>query len=257
MAARLNFRTILLSSRKGPVVRLTLNRPRADNRVNQAMASELAQAVQTINQDESVRVVVLAGRGRAFSAGWERLRVRSGEQLASYQAASAIASIQRPVVAALNGDAVGQGLEIALAADIRIASAQARFSMPQLQYGILPWDGGTQRLPRLVGRAHALSLLLTGATIDAAEALRIGLVSRVVDPAALAGATDELVGQIAAGAPIAAQYAKEIVLKGMDMPLDQALHLEADLNILLHGTRDRREGVRSFLERRPPRFRGR
>jgi len=221
------------------------------------MASELAQAVQTINQDESVRVVVLAGRGQVFSAGWERLRVRSVGELASYQAASAIASIQRPVVAALNGDAVGQGLELALAADIRIASTEAQFSMPQLQYGILPWDGGTQRLPRLVGRAHALSLLLTGVMIDAAEALRIGLVGHVVDPAALADATDELVGQIAAGAPIAAQYAKETVLKGMDLPLNQALHLEADLNILLHGTRDRREGIRSFFERRPPRFRGR
>ena len=256
MAARLNFRTVLLS-RKGPVARLTLNRPRAENRVNQAMALELAQAVQTINQDESVRVVVLAGRGQAFSAGWERLRVRSAGELAPYQAASSIALIQRPVVASLNGDAVGQGLEVALAADIRIASTTARFSMPQLQYGILPWDGGTQRLPRLVGRAHALSLLLTGVMIDAAEALRIGLVSRVVDPAALDDATDEVVGQIAAGAPIAAQYAKETVAKGMDMPLDQALRLEADLNILLHATRDRREGIRSFRERRPPRFRGR
>ena len=124
LAARLTFRTVLLS-RKGPVARLTLNRPRAENRVNRVMASELAQAVQTINQDESVRVVVLAGRGQVFSAGWERLRVRSVGELASYQAASAIASIQRPVVATLNGDAVGQGLELALAADIRIASTEA------------------------------------------------------------------------------------------------------------------------------------
>lgn len=221
------------------------------------MALELAQVVQTINQDESVRVVVLTGSGRAFSVGWERLRVRSAGELAPYQAASAIALIHSPVVAVLNGDAVGQGLELALAADIRITSAAARFSMPQLQYGIIPWDGGTQRLPRLVGRAHALSLLLTGVTIDASEALRIGLVSRVVEPESLAAATDEVVGQIAAGAPIAAQYAKETVAKGMDMPLDQALRLEADLNILLHGTRDRREGLRSFQERRPPRFHGR
>lgn len=239
------------------MARLTLNRPRAENRVNQTMALELAHAVQTINQDESMHVVVLTGRGRAFSAGWERLRVRSAAELAAHQAASAIALIQRPVVAVLNGDAVGQGLELALAADIRIASTAARFSMPQLRYGVLPWDGGTQRLPRLVGRAHALSLLLTGVTIDAAEALRIGLVSRVVDPADLDAATDEVVGQIAAGAPIAAQYVKETVAKGMDMPLGQALRLEADLNILLHATRDRREGIRSFRERRPPRFRGR
>ena len=112
-------------------------------------------------------------------------------------------------------------------------------------------------MPRLVGRAHALSLLLTGAMIDAAEAVRIGLVSRRVDPVDLAAVTDEVVDQLAAGAPIAAQYAKETVTKGMDMPLEQALRLEADLNILLHGTRDRREGIRSFLELRSPRFRGR
>ncbi len=250
-----NFKTILLS-REGTKVRIVLNRPRADNRVNPSMSAELAQAVQLINQDDSIRVVTLTGKGRSFSSGWERIRFGSAEELARRRAAGAIARIQKPVVAAINGDAIGQGLELALAADIRIAAATARFGMPQVRFGVMPWDGGTQRLPRLVGRAHALSLLLTGAVIDGSEALRIGLVHQVVGPLELEAATDAAVEQIASTAPVAERYAKETVMKGMDMTLEQGMHLEADLNILLHGTGDRAEGIRSFLERRPPRFRG-
>ena len=225
--------------------------------MNRAMADELSQVAELVNQDDSIRVLAVAGRGDTFSTGWERLRVRSAEELAGYQAANAVALIEKPVVAAINGDAIGQGLELALAADIRIATATARFAMPQLRYGVVPWDGGTQRLPRLVGRAHALALLLTGAVVDAAEAFRMGLISRAVEPKEFQAVVDDVVGQIAAAAPVALRYAKETVTKGMDMTLDQALHLEADLNILLHSTRDRSEGLRSFLERRPPRFRGR
>lgn len=249
------FKTILLSM-EGPKARIVLNRPRAGNRVNPTMVEELAQAVQLINQDDSIRVVTLMGKGQCFSSGWERIRFGSAEELARHQAAAAIARIQKPVVAAINGDAIGQGLELALAADIRIAAATAHFGMPQVRFGVMPWDGGTQRLPRLVGRAYALSLLLTGAVIDASEALRIGLVHQVVDPQELESATDAAATQIASAAPVAERYAKETVMKGMDMTLEQGLRLEADLNILLHSTGDRAEGIHSFLERRPPRFKG-
>ena len=220
------------------------------------MAEELAQAAELVNQDESVRVATLSGKGQTFSYGWERLRARSRGELGTYQAAAAIAAIQIPVIAAINGDASGQGLELALAADIRIAVTTARMGMPQVHYGVLPWDGGTQRLPRLVGRTHALELLLTGNHVDAAQAFRMGLLSQVVEPQELPTVVEHVAGQIAALAPVAARYAKESVAKGMDMTLHQALRLEADLNILLHGTGDRSEGIRSFLERRPPRFRG-
>ena len=249
------FKTILLS-REGLKARIVLNRPRAGNRVSPTMVEELAQTAEIINQDDSIRVVTLIGKGQSFSSGWERIHFGSAEELARRRAAGAIARIQKPVVAAINGDAIGQGLELALAADIRIAAATAHFGMPQVRFGVMPWDGGTQRLPRLVGRAHALSLLLTGAVIDTREALRIGLVQQVVEPQELDAATDAAAEQIASAAPVAERYAKETVMKGMDMTLEQGLHLEADLNILLHSTGDRAEGIRSFLERRPPRFQG-
>ena len=221
------------------------------------MALELAELAEAANRDDAVRVVVLSGRGSAFSSGWEAVRVRSSDQLQSLRAAASIARIEKPVIAAINGDAVGQGLELALAADLRIAARGARFGLPHLSKGAMPWDGGTQRLPRIVGRAKALELLLTGEIIDAEEARRIGLVSQTVEPEELKALVDRVATQIAGAAPIAARYAKEAVTAGTDIPLADGMRLEADLSILLHATRDRAEGIRSFFERRPPRFRGR
>ncbi len=247
----------LQSHRRGPQLRITLNRPRAANRVNAQMALELAELAEAANRDDAIRVVVLSGRGSAFSSGWEAVRVRSSDQLQGLRAASSIARIEKPVIAAINGDAVGQGLELALAADLRIAARGARLGMPHLSRGAIPWDGGTQRLPRLIGRARALEMLLTGEIIDAEEARRIGLVGQTVEPEDLKAAVDRVADQIARAAPVAARYAKEAVAKATDIPLDDGMRLEADLSILLHTTRDRAEGIRSFLERRPPRFRGR
>ena len=246
----------LQSNRRGPQFRIALNRPRAANRVNAQMALELAELAEAANRDDAIRVVVLSGRGRTFSSGWEAVRVRTSAQQ-SLQAAAAIARIEKPVVAAINGDAVGQGLELALAADLRIAARGARLGMPHLSRGAIPWDGGTQRLPRLIGRAKALEMLLTGEIIDAEEARRIGLVSQVVEPEDLNAVVDQVADQIARAAPIAARYAKEAVAKATYIPLDDGMRLEADLSILLHSTKDRAEGIRSFLERRQPRFRGR
>jgi enoyl-CoA hydratase/carnithine racemase len=174
----------------------------------------------------------------------------------AYRPAAAIAAIEQPVIAAINGDALGLGLEIALSCDIRLASAKARFTMPQVPKGLIPTDGGTQRLPRIIGRGKALELLLTAETITAAEALAIGLVSKVVPADVLAGEVANLAETIAAKGPIALRYLKEAVLKGLDMTLEQGLKLEADLYFLLHTTSDRTEGIKSFLEKRKPKYKG-
>jgi enoyl-CoA hydratase/carnithine racemase len=167
-----------------------------------------------------------------------------------------VAGIDRPVIAAVDGDALGLGLEIALSCDIRIASEKARFGLPQVARGRIPLDGGTQRLPRIIGRGKAMELLLTAETISADEALEIGLVSKVVPPEALAGEVDKLAETIAAKGPIALRYLKEVVNKGLDMTLEQGLRLEADLYFLLHTTADRTEGIKSYLEKRPPKYKG-
>ena len=164
--------------------------------------------------------------------------------------------MEKPVIAALSGDALDQGLELALACDVRVASLDARLGMTQLARGLLPWDGGTQRLPRLVGRAAATEMLLTGATLDAARALEIGLVNESVDPDRVAERAAEIAATVASHGPIAARYTKELVHDGLDMTLDQGLRLEADLNFLLQSTADRAEGVASFLERRGAVYRG-
>lgn len=220
------------------------------------MVEELSLAAALVNQDDSVRAVTITGSGTTFSSGWEPFRLSSPGELSRYQGARVIASIQVPVVAAINGDAIGQGLELALAADLRIAVSSARFAMPQVSHGLLPWDGGTQRLARIVGRPCAMEMLLTGESLDAQTALRKGLVNRVVEPEELNEAVEDILERILAGAPIAVAYAKEAVREGMDLVLGQGLRLEADLNILLHSTRDRAEGLRSFSERRAPVFRG-
>ena len=157
-----------------------------------------------------------------------------------------------PVLVALNGDATGSGLELALAGDLRVCVPSAKFSFPGLERGAMPKDGGTQRLPRLVGPAWAKDMLLTGRSVDANEALSIGLVNRVSED--ITETIAELSAQITGGSPIGVRYAKEAVGKGIDLTLEQGLRLEADLNVILQSTSDRSEGLRSFLEKRPPKF---
>jgi len=173
-----------------------------------------------------------------------------------YNVASAVASIDRPVLAAINGDALGWGLELALSCDIRLASHTARFGLPQVAFGLIPMDGGTQRLPRIVGRGKALELIFTARTIGAEEALAVGLVSQVVLRENLAAEAEALARTIAGKAPIALRYIKEAVNKGLDLTLEQGLRLEADLYFLLHTTTDRTEGIRAFQEKKSPHFKG-
>jgi enoyl-CoA hydratase/carnithine racemase len=178
--------------------------------------------------------------------------------LEQLRVADAIASLPMPVVVSINGDALDHGLEIALAGDLRITVAEARFGLTDLaKKGSFPWDGGTQRLPRLVGPAWARDMILTSRVIDAAQALDLGLVNRLVVAAELEQETRHTAEAISRGGPIAVRYAKEAINKGMDLSLAQGLRLEADLNIILQSTADRAEGLRSFTEKRTPRFSGR
>jgi len=239
---------------------ITLNRPEQGHAVNARMAAELKEIAAEIDYDSNIRVLVLTGAGSIFCLGTdptEKVDYAGRNELAlQLAAASTIAAINRPVIAAINGNALGQGLEIALACDLRLASAEAVFGLPQVTGNEIPWDGGTQRLPRIIGRTRAMEMILLGRTIDAPEALKAGLVSRIITPENLMSETMSLARELAEKAPFAVRLAKEAVWKGMDMTLDQGLRLEADLYFLLHTTKDRTEGIEAFRAKRPPRFTG-
>lgn len=219
------------------------------------LAAALDDARDEINGDRDARVVVVAG---GFGAPSEPAEAGAMFPAPRWSLSERLAGIDRPLVAAIGGDAVGQGLELALSCDIRLCAEHSRFGLPQVAGGLIPWDGGTQRLPRTVGKANALRLVLTGALIDAREALRIGLVSQVVAADRLDGAAMDLARDIASRAPIALRYAREAVHHGMDLTLEQGLRLEADLYFLLHTTHDRTAGIRAFQEKKKEvRFEGR
>ena len=217
---------------------------------------ELRSACERLRQDDAIWVVVLTGQGEIFFEGSEPSPEATRAALPIAKMASAVADIEKPVIAAINGDATDQGLELALACDIRVASDRARFGLTQVEAGLTPRDGGTQRLPRLIGRARALEMILTSRLIDAAEAKHIGLVSDVVAPSEVLARAQEIASAIAKHGPIASRYLKEAVLQGLDMTLSQGLRLEADLSFLLQSTTDRAAGIDSFLERREPEYRG-
>jgi enoyl-CoA hydratase/carnithine racemase len=245
------YRTLSFT-KKGHIAAIKIARPSAGKTVNPEFVRELEEVRDHINNDDEIYVVILTGTGASFVTFSDG---KGGERPPPGSAA-AIAAIERPVIAAINGDTFGIGLEIVLSCDIRIASYKARFALPQVAQGHLPADGGTQRLPRIIGRGKALEMLLTADTLSTAEALEIGLVNKVVPPGELMKEARQLAEIIAAKSPLALRYLKEAVIKGMDLTLEQGLRLEADLYFLLHTTDDRTEGITAFREKRRPEFKG-
>lgn len=258
------YENLLIEDRSG-VRWITLNRPAKLNALNQAVVAELAAAMTAAGSDPNVRAVVITGYGdKAFAAGADiaefvGLNPREAQQFARAGQAvfDTVAALPKPVIAAVNGFALGGGCELALACHMRVASATARFGQPEAKLGLIPGYGGTQRLARLVGQGRALEMLLTGGMVDASTALAWGLVNRVVEPAELQSAAQRLAEETAVVSPLAAARCLEAVRIGLNLPLDQALKVEAALFGLCFASDDMREGTRAFLEKRPARFTGR
>lgn len=247
------------------IARLTINRPDKLNALNGIVIAELGDAVTRIEGDAAIRGVIITGAGtKAFVAGADigelveqdptsgRKRALTGQQVFRR-----LERCGKPVIAAVNGFALGGGCELAMACHLRVASENAKFGQPEVKLGIAPGYGGTVRLPRLVGRARALELLLTGDMIDAEEARRIGLVNRVVPADRLLGEAEGLLRAILVNGPLAVRACLELVDIGGDMSVEQALLLEAGYFGLLSCTEDMKEGTRAFLEKRKPAFKGR
>jgi enoyl-CoA hydratase/carnithine racemase len=225
-------------------------------------AIEVSERLGMLRFHGDIRVLILEEKGKgAFCFGEEILakipQVISSEGRTFPSIAEAISRIEVPVIAGVEGDAVGPGLEWILACDMRIGSETSRFGLPQGHAGVIPSDGGTQRLARLVGKGKALEMIFTGEWINAEEALRIGLVNRVVPKGDVSKVAMELAKDLISKSPFSTKYAKEAICKGMELSLDQGLRLEADLYFLLHTTKDRTEGIRAFQERRKAHFEGR
>lgn len=251
----------LLSANEQRVATVTLNRPKVLNALNALMLRELDELFAQLLLDASVRVILLRGAGgKAFAAGADIAEIALadaalGEQLAgtAQRIFRRIETLGKPVIACIGGFALGGGCELALACTLRLASEAARLGQPEIKLGLIPGYGGSQRLPRLVGQGAALKMLLTGAMVDAAEALRIGLVDEVIpgdSEAELMVRARELAKLIAAMPPLAVAAAIEAVGRGTDMPLDQGLALEATIFGRLCGSEDKREGTQAFLEKR-------
>jgi len=254
---------VLLVERPRPrVALLRLNRPEARNALNMELRRALAATFRALDADEEVRVAVVTGDEKAFAAGADlREMVDAGavEMMlrGTHRLWQAIADFPKPIVAAVSGHALGGGMELALHADIVIAGESAKFGQPEVRVGIMPGAGGTQRLLRAAGRHRAMLLLLTGEMVDAREAQAMGLVSRVVPDGEVLDRALDIAGTIAAMPPLAVAQIKEVVNLGADAPLATALALERKAFQLLFDSRDQKEGMRAFLEKRKPRFEGR
>lgn len=254
----------VLYEKKDQIAYVTLNRPKVLNALNQETWQDLRAAFDTARQDEEVRGVILTGSGdKAFIAGADiselsRLNAVQAENSSSNGQAvlSLIENLGKPVIAAINGFALGGGCETAMACTIRIASESAKFGQPEVKLGVLPGGGGTQRLPRLVGRGRALQLILTGEIINAQEAYRIGLVNEVVPATSLVARAETVLKQIFSNAPIAVKYSLEAVNKGLETSQAEGFALEASFFGLCAGTEDKKEGTSAFLAKRAPKFQG-
>ncbi len=252
----------VLLERDGGIAIITLNRPKALNALNYDTLMEIHQSFNDLAVDESVSVVILTGAGeKAFVAGAD---ISQMKELDSVQARKfgvmgqkvfkTIEDFSRPVIAAVNGFALGGGCELAMACDIRVASENAKFGQPEVNLGVIPGFGGTQRLPRLIGKGRAYELLFTGDIIDAGEAHRIGLVNKVVEQERLLDVCREMAAKISSKGPLAVSLCKEAVNNGLEMDLDRACQYEMALFGLCFASDEQKEGMRAFIEKRSPKF---
>jgi len=247
---------------------ITLNRPAVRNAMNRELSGALMDALQRVGADADIRVAVITGAGRTFSAGADlKERAQSGGRAADASASSIVETsrtggfstltIQKPLLAAVDGYCLAAGFELALLCDMRICTPEARFGLPEITRGFFPGGGGPQRLMRAIPQAMAMEMILTGDAIDAATALRVGLVSRVVPADELLPTARDIAQRIASHAPLAVRAAKEVARSALDETLEQALRFGSTLRWIIGQTEDAREGPRAFAERRPPRYQGR
>lgn len=259
-----SFQTVLYET-DSSTARITLNRPEVLNALNAVAVAELTSAFQRARADAEIRGVILTGAGdRAFIAGADISEIARSTPIEAERSAWAgqelmnlIDDLGKPVVAAVNGLALGGGCEAAMACAVRIASYHAKFGQPEVKLGLIPGFGGSQRLPRLVGKGRALQLILTGDMISADEAYRIGLVNELVEPADLISHAEGILARIYANAPLATTYAIEAVNRGLNAAMPEGLALERSLFGLCAATADKTEGTSAFLGKRPPKFEGR
>ncbi len=255
----------ILYEKKGAVAYITLNRPKVLNALNQRTWEELRSAFEDARDDAEVRGIIVTGAGdKAFAAGADiselaKATAVEAEKSSSYgqEVLNLVESLGKPVIAAVNGFALGGGCETAMACTIRVASENARFGVPEVTLGLIPGCGGTQRLPRLVGKGRALQLILSGGMIGADEAYRIGLVNEVVPAADLISRAEAILKPILANAPLSVKFALEAVNNGLNTSVTEGLALEASYFGLCAGTEDKKEGTEAFLQKRKAQFQGR
>jgi enoyl-CoA hydratase/carnithine racemase len=263
----MDFQAILFESRD-QIAFITFNRPDSLNAMNRQMTRELVDVCQQVEEDSGIRVAIFTGAGeKAFSAGMdlkERAETafspieRRQQKLTNkiYTQARAVAAITKPTIAAIRGYCVGGGLEFALACDLRVTAEDAKLGLTEVRRGIIPGAGGTQRLTRAVGVTKAMEMCLTGDTVSGLEAQTLGLVNIAVPSADVLKAAEDLAGRILKGAPMSVAFIKEAIKKGVELPLEEGLRLEADLSALIGSTEDAKEGPRAFAEKRAPVWKG-
>jgi len=255
----------VLYEKKDSIAYVTLNRPKVLNALNKKTWADLRTAFEAARDDAAVRGVILTGAGdKAFIAGADiselaNVSAVEAEESSTFgqEVLNLVENLGKPVIAAINGFALGGGCETAMACTIRVASEHAKFGQPEVKLGLIPGGGGTQRMPRLVGKGRALQIILSGEIISAQEAYRIGLVNEVVPAADVITRAEAILKQIFSNAPIAVKYSLEAVNKGLETSVAEGLSLEASLFGLCAGTEDKREGTQAFLQKRAPQFQGR
>lgn len=243
---------------------ITFDQPKSMNALKSEVFVELLDAIHSIKTNNLVRALIITGNGKAFVAGADisemsEMGVMEAKERINFahNCFREIENLDIPVIAAINGYALGGGCELALACDIRIAAKEAKFGQPEVNLGIIPCYGGTQRLPRLIGKGNAMNLILTGELIDATEAYRIGLIQKLVDSDQLMEAAKDIAEIIKNKGPVAIKVAKQVINKGVSSDIDIALAYEETAGSLLFSTKDQKEGMKAFLEKRKPEFVGR